>query len=187
MVMKPGARAGGGLSALHAKIKEFRPTLVVIDGLYLLKDDRAGGSRSVDWKAQHHVTQDARQTALEFNIPVIAITQAKRGAGKDGKEVDTEDIAYANAVGMDAEVVIYAKRRKFAGQWEQVLEFPAVRETPIDSFTVNYHPACNFSFKSSDIGPDDPVPQQHSNSPSIGGPKGNHSPAVIPQIGQPRR
>ena len=157
----------GGITSLRAKIREFEPDLVIVDGQYLMRDDR-GGARSVDWKSQYNVSHDIKSLALEEDIPIIGITQAKRNTGKDtAKEVDLDDIGYAQAVGQDADNIMYVKRRKDdKGQWELVISFPGVRETQLEAFTINYSPARDFSFKSSTVAPD--APQHTTNSPNIG-------------------
>jgi hypothetical protein len=43
-----GGSGGGGIGWLQAKIREYRPDLVIVDGMYLMKDDRSG-QRTVDW------------------------------------------------------------------------------------------------------------------------------------------
>lgn len=141
-----GAR---GVSFLHAKIREFKPDFVLVDGMYLMQDDRQN-KRTIDWKAIAHISQDLKNTAMEFDIPIMATCQANRKADKSGKNADLDEIAYADAIGQDADFVIRVHKRIDAQTKEPeiILGFPGSRETDLDAFLIHGIPALNFSFKS---------------------------------------
>lgn len=98
---------GGGVSWLQAKIEELDPDIAFVDGMYLMKDDRTK-SRTIDWKNITHISQDTKLTARRFEIPIIGITQANRGAERASGE-DLTELAFADALGMDADAVFRVK------------------------------------------------------------------------------
>lgn len=145
-----GANSGGGVAWLQAKIRELRPDIVFVDGMYLMKDDRTN-SRSVDWKNITHISQDMKLTCQEFDVPLIGVTQANRAADKSKGE-DLTELAYADALGQDADAVIrVSKETRFDEVSKQKrtllhLTFPGVREAQLDGIVINGVPATNFTF-----------------------------------------
>lgn len=150
VVSDRGSADGGGVSWLQAKIREIQPDLVIVDGMYLMKDDRTK-SRTIDWKNITHISQDMKLTCSEFNIPLIGITQANRGAEKTNGE-DLTELAFADAIGMDADAVFRVKhikridpqtKRKVS---EIALNAPGLRDGIFDGIVIHADPGWNFNF-----------------------------------------
>lgn len=182
LVTQPVGEASG-VSQLHAKIREFNPDLVAVDGMYLMKDDR-GRMRTMDWKSIAHISQDLKKTAQLFEIPVIGITQANRNADKDPKKADLAEIAYADAVAQDCDLCIRVHKQKdgSSGEPELVLSIPGSREGKLDALVIHGIPAVNFCYKRATI-VDPNNPQNGSNSNGSGNSRGNGSSrgqAVVP-------
>ena len=140
---------GGGISSLRANIQEFRPHLVIVDGLYLMRDDRQG-IRSADWKAIAHISRDLKQTAVSSKIPIIGVTQGKRDSAKNPKEADLMELSYADAIGQDADKVIRISRveNQQTHEFETILSFPGSREEGnLDAFVTAFHPGGDFSWR----------------------------------------
>lgn len=180
---------GSGVSALQAKITEFRPDLVLVDGMYLMRDDRAR-VRAIDWKSITHISQDLKQTARQFQIPIIGVTQANRGADKDPKKADLAELSYADALGQDCDLCLRVHKQKDQASQDNeiVLSIAGGRETLLDAFVIHGQPGTNFSFKRAMvIDPNNPPPQQ---APSGGGKKGgggngnNSGPPSLPGWGR---
>jgi replicative DNA helicase len=151
LITGKGGRNKGGVSSLHAKIEEFRPNLVIVDGMYLMRDDRQGTANN-DWKSMRNISQDLKETATVFNVPLIGITQAKRESKKDkesSKEADLDEIAYADAIGQDCDLAIRVKRQrdKDTNEPELMLQFPGTREGMLEAFVIHGNPAINFDYK----------------------------------------
>lgn len=89
------------LSYVQSKIFHYEPSMVVIDGLYLM-------SKTPDWKDITDVTRRARNIALETGIPIFATWQLNRG--KNRKKMMLDDLAYADALSQDATAVIMQSR-----------------------------------------------------------------------------
>lgn len=139
---------GIGVSALQAKIREFQPDLVLVDGMYLMRDDREK-RRSIDWKLIAHISQDLKGTCKTFKVPIIATTQANRTA-KDpkAKDADLTELAYADALAQDCDLAMRVHKQKSkAGDLELAISIPGSREGKLDGFVINGYPATNFTFK----------------------------------------
>ena len=139
---------GQGVSYVRNEIDEFEPDIVLIDGLYLMGNDRQGGKRDVDWKANTAVTQDLKVLATECNIPIVGTTQANRSGSKRKAGADMDDyndIGFGMGAIMDADSVIRLHKIKNAQNEDRILvTMPAVRETEIDAFVLRFVPMMDF-------------------------------------------
>lgn len=96
------------VSAIAALCHEFRPSILYIDGVYLLQPS------SVAKNAPRHerityVFDELKGLNLEMNIPFVVTTQFNRAAGKGGKEGSLETIGYTDAIGTHSSVIIGLK------------------------------------------------------------------------------
>jgi replicative DNA helicase len=174
-----------GIMALQTKIKEFKPDLVVVDGMYLMRDDRQK-IRTIDWKAVAHISQDLKHTATQFNIPIIGITQANRSADKDPKKADLAELAYADAIAQDCDLCLRVHKQKdqSTNDWEIVLSIAGGRETQLDAFVINGMAAYNFGFKRALVS-DPNNPQTVPASAPPGSKKGGgNAPPILPSWGR---
>lgn len=148
---KKGSRGdGGGVGWLQQKIRDYRPDIVFVDGMYLMKDDRTN-SRSIDWKNIAHISQDLKMTAGDFDIPVVGVTQANRKA-EDGKGKDLTELSYADSLGQDADAVFRVSKKTVVNEQtkqkttELYLTAPGLREGDFEGIVLTAHPATHFEF-----------------------------------------
>lgn len=145
-----GSGGGGGVSWLHAKVKEADPDIVFVDGMYLMKDDRSA-SRAADWKNITHISQDLKMLAQAEDIPLFGITQANRGSEKD-KEQQLSGIGYSDAFAQDADAAFHLEKKDKIdpntkrSTTELYLTAPGLREGQFNGIVLNAHPATDFSF-----------------------------------------
>lgn len=87
---------GADLNHIKGRIDEFNLDVVVINGVYFLKDV---GTKKIDmdWKAVTNISRNAKQIAKEKQVAIIGITQANR---------QTEQVAYADAFTQDCDAMI---------------------------------------------------------------------------------
>jgi len=133
---------GGGVAHLMAKMDEFSADFVIVDAFYKMKDDRTG-KRSVRWEPQYNIVQDLSGVSSSLHVPVIGVTQRSRpGKKEDEDKAEDEqvaDIAYADAVGQEADVVYRVKK---AGKGEDgistrlKINMAASRETQVGGFIL---------------------------------------------------
>lgn len=180
MATQPSPESSG-VSSLQAKIRDFQPDLVVVDGLYLMKDDRSK-TRTVDWKSIAHISQDLKRTASQFKIPIIGVTQANRQADKDPKKADLIELAYADALAQDCDLCmrVYKAVDPTTHQLELAISIAGGRETTLDGFVIHGIPATNFEFKRATLV--DPSKQQEAPTSSNGVSNGVNGKKVQPTI-----
>ena len=94
------------VGALESAILEYKPDVVLVDGIYLLKGHTAREAQG--WEIVKSVSNTLKQLAMEYTVPIFATTQFKRGSLNGAFTL--EDIAYSDAIGQDADVVISASR-----------------------------------------------------------------------------
>lgn len=127
----------GGVSAISAKIDQYKPTLVLIDGMYLLEDDQKGESK---WDKTTNVSRDLKKLAKKKSVPIITTTQFNRAA--DEAKVDRvtlANIGFADSIGQDADVVLGMFRsRDMESNNELLVRVMKIREGEPDDFILNW-------------------------------------------------
>lgn len=92
----------GGVSYLRAKVEQFKPDILGVDGIYLMDDDEGGKGET---ERVTNISRSIKSLAQAVSIPVIGTTQANRATSKKtGPEVD--NISYSDAVGQDSDIVL---------------------------------------------------------------------------------
>lgn len=91
-----------GVSNVNAKIQQYKPDVVFIDGVYLMEDDRGAEQ---DWLRVAHITRDLKMLAKQNKMPILINSQAdKTTSSKTGPELD--NIGFSSAIGHDSDVVL---------------------------------------------------------------------------------
>lgn len=127
---------GTGITSLAAKIQEYSPDLVLVDGVYLMHDDR-GNKKSSDWQSISHITQDLKSLVKRLNIPLIGSTQSNR-AGEKTRGESLSEMAFSDSFVQDGDYVIrliHDKEQK--EDQEALVTLPGIREAPGCTFTIN--------------------------------------------------
>lgn len=94
------------IQQIISMIRDTKPDITVIDALYLVGN--ADGIVSSDWKVLKEVSNTIKQFCITDNQRVFCTSQIKRTGGKSEAEFSTEDIAYTDAFGQDADLVMVA-------------------------------------------------------------------------------
>lgn len=156
----------GGVGWLQAKIRELKPDIVFVDGMYLMKDDRTN-QRSIDWKQVAHISQDLKGTAQEFDIPVIGVTQANRASDKSKGE-DLTELAFSDSLGMDADFVLRVNRSVKIDEntkqkkTEVLINAPGLREGVFDGIVIKGEPASDFSYLRTIVSTDEDKKEEYA-------------------------
>lgn len=146
-----GVKGGSTPESLRARIERFEPDVLIVDGFYLMRDARSG-KKDRDWKTVSNISADLKEMALEMNIGIIGTTQANRSSDKDSKHISPDDLsglAFADAIGQDADVVIQIIKGKDPNTGKPILLllFPGVRDAEIRPFVINANPGKDFSLR----------------------------------------
>ena len=117
-----GGDGNNGLAPIDivSGIERYRPDVVVIDGAYMMQADSTSRF-SLEWQNIGRIFRELRLISLQYNKPLIAVTQTNRNAqqtqkrGNDENEDDDKvpnlgDLSYADAVGQLASTVFILKR-----------------------------------------------------------------------------
>lgn len=90
-----------GISFISAKIDQYKPDLVLIDGVYLLEDEQQAMQ---DWKKLLNITRGLKKIAVNKKVPVFINTQADQNTSdKHGPQLG--NTAYAKGIEQDSDNV----------------------------------------------------------------------------------
>jgi len=92
---------------LQSKIEEHEPDIVFIDGIYLMVDDNLNRNKA-QWEQLNSISRGLKVLAENYNIPIVATTQAWKKSSKPGSKGDesVEDIAYSGGMAQNADNVV---------------------------------------------------------------------------------
>lgn len=82
----------------------YRPSVVFIDGSYLMESQLAEG-----WEKITYITRNLKLLAKNFHIPIVNTTQLKRGSAKHGSKLASDgqdDFAYSSSYTQDSDIAI---------------------------------------------------------------------------------
>lgn len=108
---------------IHSMARNVGADAIVIDGLYLMS---SGNRRLQNWEEMKDVTRAVKEMSLTLRVPVIGTTQIKRNA-KGGDIYDTEDIAYSDSIGQDADFILAIKRKPSIKEGIQRMEMQLIK------------------------------------------------------------
>jgi replicative DNA helicase len=136
---------GGGVGGLRRKVEDYKPDLIFVDAVYLMRNDREGGNRSIKWTDQTAISQDLKDLAQDFKRPLIATLQANRDS-ENNKGKSTANMAYADAFGQDCDLAMELIKKRIDKETNEiVLSVTASREMNLAGFAINGNPGGNFS------------------------------------------
>lgn len=124
-------------------MEQLQPSVVFIDGLYKLRPNSVNKYKS-NWEVIMALVDEIQELALEKEIPIVGVTQLNRGAAKQkGKKSSSaaglEDIAFADAIGMNADVILgLLPTEETKGRNETVIQLMKNREDDIGSWLVKF-------------------------------------------------
>lgn len=110
-VYMAGASAATSVGDLDILVDELEPKIVLVDGLYLMKDDRG---KLFGWERVSDVIDNLCLMATSKNVPVVTTTQFHRKVSSEATSARLENIAYADRIGQNADTVIALFRDKLA-------------------------------------------------------------------------
>ena len=131
------------VTVLQAKIEEFKPDEVYIDGIYLMTDERGGKEHA----AHKNISRDLKKLANRTGIPITAVSQQNRTQDKKqrGKAADTEDMAFTDAYAQDADLIFHLRANK--AHKEVIWQCTKARDSELNPIVLNAHLSTDVSFK----------------------------------------
>ena len=92
------------IDELTTQIGLYQPSVVFIDGSYLMEPQRDEG-----WEKIVYVTRNLKRIAKNTNVPIVNTTQLKRGSSKGASKfaLDAqEDFAYSSSYTQDSDIAL---------------------------------------------------------------------------------
>ena len=94
------------VSALAGKIQQYRPAMLIVDGVYLMDDEN--GEPKGSPQALTNVTRGLKRLAQRFDIPIVGTTQVlswKLG-NKKTRRVTADSIGYTSSFAQDSDLIL---------------------------------------------------------------------------------
>lgn len=122
-------------------IEQIKPDVVFIDGIYKLRP--GGGTRNrAHWEQTMETVDEIQEIALDKEVPILGTTQFSRAQVKKGKsptKAGLEDMAFADAIAMNADVILaLLATPELKANDELILQLLKNREDDTKSFTSKF-------------------------------------------------
>lgn len=94
------------VSAIAGKIQQYRPGLVIVDGVYLMDDEN--GEPKGSPQALTNITRALKRLAQRFDVPLIGTTQVlswKLG-NKKSRQITSDSIGYTSSFAQDSDLIL---------------------------------------------------------------------------------
>jgi replicative DNA helicase len=94
------------VSALTGKVQQYRPSVLFVDGVYLMDDEQ--GEPKGSPQALTNITRSLKRLAQRFDIPIVITTQVlswKLG-NKKTRQVTADAIGYTSSFAQDSDLVL---------------------------------------------------------------------------------
>lgn len=134
------------VSWIEAQIEVFQPDIVIVDSFYRLKHE-GGRARDADWKQVTGISRALKDLCMEANVALIGTHQMNRES--EGKIGSVGNLALADAVGQDADLIMRVITGKMNGIDHSALVVLGGREVPFDGVLIRNQPCFDFE----EVGP----------------------------------
>lgn len=94
------------VSALAGKIQQYRPGLLIVDGVYLMDDEN--GEPKGSPQALTNITRSLKRMSQRFDIPVLGTTQvlAWKLGNKKSRAITSDAIGYTSSFAQDSDLIL---------------------------------------------------------------------------------
>jgi replicative DNA helicase len=125
--------AAMGVTGLAAKVDQFQPDILFLDGLYLMRDDKG----ETGWEGITNITRDLKRLAVRLGIPVVVTTQLNRKS--KGLRGDLSSLAFSDSIGQDADLVLgLLQTDEMRNNYELMIRLLKQREGLTGEFKVRW-------------------------------------------------
>lgn len=136
------ASEGTTIDSIQARVRDVQPSLLVVDGVYMMQDQITGESNTAP--ALTNLTRGLKRLAQSLKIPVIISTQALRSKMVRGR-IGADSAGWSSSFSQDADVLLGL---------EEVPDSPDERVLRV-VMSRNSSPTeviCDFSYERSEFG-----------------------------------
>ncbi|MFI0265663.1 DnaB-like helicase C-terminal domain-containing protein [Streptomyces luteogriseus] len=92
------------ISGVAAKIEQYRPPVVYVDGVYMMEDEE--GEPRMTPRALSNLTQGFKRLAQSFKIPIVISTQGLEWKADKGKGMSRKTVGYSSSFLTDSDALI---------------------------------------------------------------------------------
>ena len=92
------------VSGLRAKIVEYQPDIVLVDGAYLMEDERGEAKGSP--QALTNITRDLKRLAQTADLPIVITTQVLESKYSKKRGLTASSIGYSSSFVQDSDAII---------------------------------------------------------------------------------
>lgn len=124
------------VSMLAAKIDELKPSVVFVDGVYMMTDEL--GEPPMTSKAITNVTRALKKLAMRAKVPIIQSTQVLDWKMRKG-QVDANTIGYSSSFHQDSDVIFALQRTEDDDPTMRILKIVASRNCGYAEVEVNWN------------------------------------------------
>ena len=125
------------VSALAAKVKEFKPDILFVDGVYLMDDEN--GEPKGSPQALTNITRSLKRLAQNADIPVIGTTQVlswKLG-NKKSRKITADSIGYTSSFAQDSDLIIGVESDPDIDN-QSIVRVVLARSAPLGEIRINW-------------------------------------------------
>jgi len=125
------------VSALTAKVKEYQPDILFIDGVYLMDDEQ--GEPKGSPQALTNITRALKRLAQNQDIPVVGTTQVlswKLG-NKKSRRVTADSIGYTSSFAQDSDLVLAVESDPDIEN-QGIIRVVLARSAPLGEIRINW-------------------------------------------------
>jgi len=125
------------VSGIIAKIQQYQPEAVFIDGVYLM-DDENGESKGSS-QALTNITRSLKRAAQTFQIPIIVTTQTLYSKMQGGRRVSASSVGYSSSFSQDADILIGIEADECDGLVAHRLKVLLNRSGPTSEVDIDFN------------------------------------------------
>ena len=94
------------VSAIAGKVQQYRPGLIIVDGVYLMDDEN--GEPKGSPQALTNITRSLKRLAQRFDVPLIGTTQvlAWKLGNKKSRAITSDSIGYTSSFAQDSDLIL---------------------------------------------------------------------------------
>lgn len=93
-----------GTAGVRQKIQQYKPDIVIVDGLYLMEEEDVRGA---EWQSLRTIAYRLKRVARKENVHILAVTQSSgEGASQEQGATSASHIAFSRGIGMACDTMI---------------------------------------------------------------------------------
>jgi replicative DNA helicase len=119
--------SGATLSQVSSKLQTYQPSILFIDGMYLMIDEQTGESNTP--QALTNLTRGFKRMAQKFRIPIVITTQSLDWKKGKGGRLTANSIGYSSSFYQDADVIFGLEKPEESVDETRILSILASRNS----------------------------------------------------------